>query len=66
MAQRTPAATVMKVWWQDQLRYRSIWSLMIGLFYLNFTIYFFLIWYPSYLMQARLLAGCAGHAARPS
>ncbi len=47
-----PAAAV-KISWLDLFRYRSIWGLMIGLFCLNFAIYFFITWFPSYLLQAR-------------
>jgi MFS transporter, ACS family, D-galactonate transporter len=39
--------------WLDLFRYRSVWGLMIGLFCLNFAIYFFITWFPSYLQQAR-------------
>lgn len=55
LAQRgTPAAvTTAKISWLDLFRYRSIWGLMIGLFCLNFAIYFFITWFPSYLLQAR-------------
>jgi D-galactonate transporter len=42
-----------KVSWLDLFRYRSIWGLMIGLFCLNFAIYFFITWFPSYLLEAR-------------
>jgi sugar phosphate permease len=42
-----------KISWLDLFRYRSIWGLMIGLFCLNFAIYFFITWFPSYLLQAR-------------
>jgi len=48
----TPAASA-KISWLDLFRYRSIWGLMIGLFCLNFAIYFFITWFPSYLLQAR-------------
>ena len=47
-----PAAAA-KISWLDLFRYRSIWGLMIGLFCLNFAIYFFITWFPSYLLQAR-------------
>ena len=47
-----PAASA-KISWLDLFRYRSIWGLMIGLFCLNFAIYFFITWFPSYLLQAR-------------
>jgi MFS transporter, ACS family, D-galactonate transporter len=39
--------------WLDLFRYRSIWGLMIGMFCLNFAIYFFITWFPSYMLQAR-------------
>jgi len=42
-----------KISWLDLFRYRTIWGLMIGLFCLNFAIYFFITWFPSYLLQAR-------------
>jgi ACS family D-galactonate transporter-like MFS transporter len=42
-----------RISWLDLFRYRSIWGLMIGLFCLNFAIYFFITWFPSYLLQAR-------------
>ena len=48
-----PAAASAKISWADLFRYRSIWGLMIGLFCLNFAIYFFITWFPSYLLQAR-------------
>ncbi|HWM62330.1 MAG TPA: MFS transporter, partial [Rhizomicrobium sp.] len=47
------AAVTAKISWLDLFRYRSIWGLMIGLFCLNFAIYFFITWFPSYLLQAR-------------
>jgi sugar phosphate permease len=54
LAQRaTPPIEAAKVSWLDLFRYRSIWGLMIGLFCLNFAIYFFITWFPSYLLQAR-------------
>ncbi|GBR41192.1 major facilitator superfamily transporter [Neoasaia chiangmaiensis NBRC 101099] len=34
------------------LRYRTIWGMMLGFFCLNFTIYFFITWFPTYLAQA--------------
>lgn len=49
----TPQAVTVKISWLDLFRYRSIWGLMIGLFCLNFAIYFFITWFPSYLLQAR-------------
>ena len=49
----TPAVVTQKISWLDLFRYRSIWGLMIGLFCLNFAIYFYITWFPSYLLQAR-------------
>lgn len=48
-----PSAAKEKISWLDLFRYRSVWGLMIGLFCLNFAIYFFITWFPSYLLQAR-------------
>lgn len=42
-----------KVSWASLFRYRTIWGLMIGLFCLNFAIYFFITWFPSYLTETR-------------
>jgi ACS family D-galactonate transporter-like MFS transporter len=54
LAERAAPVTVTtKISWSDLFRYRSIWGLMIGLFCLNFAIYFFITWFPSYMLQAR-------------
>lgn len=54
LAQRTiPVSTTTKISWTDLFRYRSIWGLMIGMFCLNFAIYFFITWFPSYMLQSR-------------
>jgi MFS family permease len=42
-----------KVPWSSLFRYRTIWAMMLGFFCLNFVIYFFITWFPTYLMQAR-------------
>lgn len=39
--------------WRDLFRYRTIWGMMLGFFCLNFVIYFFITWFPSYLVNAR-------------
>jgi ACS family glucarate transporter-like MFS transporter len=39
--------------WRDLFRYRTIRGMMLGFFCLNFVIYFFLTWFPSYLKDAR-------------
>lgn len=56
LTQRSQAPVAMitaNISWFDLFQYRSIWGLMIGLFCLNFAIYFFITWFPSYLVQAR-------------
>ena len=50
---RTKTATGPKVPWSSLFRYQTIWGMMIGFFCLNFVIYFFITWFPSYLVQAR-------------
>jgi len=39
--------------WVDLFRYRTIWGMMIGFFCLNFVIYFFITWFPTYLIEVR-------------
>lgn len=39
--------------WASLFRYRTVWGMMIGFFCLNFVIYFFITWFPTYLTQAR-------------
>lgn len=41
------------VQWRDLFRYRTIWGMMLGFFCLNFVIYFFITWFPDYLVTAR-------------
>lgn len=53
LAERALPPVVNKIRWIDLFRYRSVWGMMIGLFCLNFAIYFFITWFPSYLQQAR-------------
>ena len=54
LAERAAPVTVTaKISWADLFRYRSVWGLMIGMFCLNFAIYFFITWFPSYMLQAR-------------
>jgi ACS family D-galactonate transporter-like MFS transporter len=49
----TKAADGPKVPWSSLFRYRTVWGMMIGFFCLNFVIYFFITWFPTYLVQAR-------------
>src|SRR5690348_10432137 len=46
----TPAPSIS---WSGLFRYRTIWGMMLGFFCLNFVIYFFITWIPTYLIQAR-------------
>jgi ACS family D-galactonate transporter-like MFS transporter len=39
--------------WAALFRYRTLWGMMLGFFCLNFVIYFFITWFPSYLVQTR-------------
>jgi len=39
--------------WRSLFRYRTIWGMMIGFFCLNFVIYFFITWFPTYLVKVR-------------
>lgn len=39
--------------WIHLFRYRTVWGMMIGFACLNFVIYFFITWFPTYLVQAR-------------
>ena len=39
--------------WKQLFRYRTIWGMMIGFFCLNFVIYFFITWFPAYLVRER-------------
>ena len=47
----TPAGA--QVSWLSLFSYRTVWGMMIGFFCLNFVIYFFITWFPTYLIQAR-------------
>ncbi|MGF6472193.1 MFS transporter [Paraburkholderia youngii] len=51
----TPAAQVKaeKVTWASLFRHRTLWGMMLGFFCLNFVIYFFITWFPSYLVETR-------------
>lgn len=42
-----------KIKWKDLFRYRTVRGMMLGFFCLNFVIYFFLTWFPTYLKTAR-------------
>ena len=48
-----PAVDEPAIGWSSLFRYRTVWGMMIGFFCLNFVIYFFITWFPTYLMSAR-------------
>ena len=52
-AERGSKAGGATVPWLSLFRYRTIWGMMIGFFCLNFVIYFFITWFPTYLVKAR-------------
>lgn len=39
--------------WYGLFRYRNIQAMCLGLFLLNYAIYFFITWFPTYLVQDR-------------
>lgn len=39
--------------WRDLLRYRTIWGMALGFSCQSFVIYFFITWFPSYLVEER-------------
>lgn len=47
------AGAVQDVKWRSLFRRRSTWGLMIGYFCFNYVAYFFITWFPSYLVDAR-------------
>jgi ACS family D-galactonate transporter-like MFS transporter len=51
--QAAPATSSAPVPWRHLFRYRTVWGMMLGFFCLNFVIYFFITWFPTYLVRAR-------------
>ncbi|MGF6952239.1 ACS family D-galactonate transporter-like MFS transporter [Neobacillus sp. B4I6] len=39
--------------WYQLLKYRNILAMCVGFFMLNYAIYFFITWFPTYLVQER-------------
>lgn len=39
--------------WYELLKYRNILAMCVGFFMLNYAIYFFITWFPTYLVQER-------------
>jgi ACS family D-galactonate transporter-like MFS transporter len=52
-AERNTDTDIRAVPWSSLFGYRTIWGMMIGFFCVNFVIYFFITWFPTYLIQAR-------------
>jgi D-galactonate transporter len=48
-----PAGQGPKVSWFSLFKYRTVQGMMIGFFCLNFVIYFFVTWFPTYLKDGR-------------
>jgi MFS family permease len=49
-----PASTTREaIPWASLFRQRTVWGMMLGFFCLNFVLYFFITWFPSYLMNVR-------------
>lgn len=42
-----------KVKWASLFKYRTMWGMMIGFFCMNFVKYFFITWFPTYLVASR-------------
>ncbi|MGU7771718.1 MFS transporter [Burkholderia sp. MR1-5-21] len=52
-AVRSKVSHAETVSWLSLFRYRTLWGMMLGFFCLNFVIYFFITWFPTYLVQTR-------------
>ncbi|MFC7328230.1 MFS transporter [Marinactinospora rubrisoli] len=47
------ASAAPRVRWRSLFRYRTVWGMMLGFFALNYVIFFFITWFPSYLVRDR-------------
>jgi MFS family permease len=52
-AGQVKAEPIVKVSWSSLFKYRTVWGMMIGFFCLNFVMYFFITWFPTYLIKER-------------
>jgi ACS family D-galactonate transporter-like MFS transporter len=68
LASAAPVQDAPPVPFLDLFRYRIIWGMMLGFFCLNFVNYFFITWFPTYLVKARgfSLLKLSGYAMIPS
>ncbi len=39
--------------WYQLLTYRNVIAMCVGFFMLNYAVYFFITWFPTYLMKER-------------
>jgi ACS family D-galactonate transporter-like MFS transporter len=53
VVQRDAAEEEPRITWADLFRYRTVWGMMLGFFCLNFVVYFFITWFPTYLVRER-------------
>ncbi|MFD1484767.1 MFS transporter [Lacticaseibacillus baoqingensis] len=42
--------------WYQLLKFRNVWAICFGFFALNYSIFFFITWFPNYLEQERGMA----------
>lgn len=42
-----------RIRWIDLLRYREVWGMVLGNFCVGFVVYWFVTWFPSYLVNER-------------
>ncbi|GLS44279.1 MFS transporter [Methylobacterium brachythecii] len=49
----TDQAPAAHVPWSSLFKYRTMWGMMIGFFCMNFVKYFFITWFPTYLVSAK-------------
>jgi D-galactonate transporter len=49
--QEPPVTQEASVTWRELFRFRTMWAMMIGFFCVNFVAYFFITWFPSYLVD---------------
>ncbi|MEU1807059.1 MFS transporter [Streptomyces sp. NPDC019937] len=45
------SAASARIGWRDLFRFRMIWAMMLGFFCVNFVAYFFITWFPTYLVD---------------
>jgi D-galactonate transporter len=66
-AGQSAADVVVKVPYRSLFKYRTVQGMMLGFFGLNFVMYFFITWFPTYLVEARGFTGLkmGGVAAIP-